>query len=195
MVTVRVTLDQEGNVTSSEVEAGRPPLTGYAMTAAQKWTFIPDYKRETREVLLSFVFAGIRETEERSHVEGSLIEPLTMRLVYVESTVRRLPRDGGEIAEKRCPVHQEVMKVDLVPIHYGYPGIYVGDESSRESRRLSEREAFWEAQQKLFPESNWSVGGGCVVHSEKKTEVYYCRACREAELAWLRHHPDFDRQE
>jgi TonB family protein len=68
-VTVRVAIDQQGKVTSSEVEHSLPLLAGYAETAARQWIFDPDYGSGTREVLLSFVFAGVRQTEEPSYVE------------------------------------------------------------------------------------------------------------------------------
>ena len=194
-VTVRVAIDQRGNVTSSEVETSLLFLTGSAAAAARKWTFTSDYKSEAREALLSFVFAGVQETEEPSHVEALLVEPLTMRVVYMQSTVSRLPRVDGKIAERRCPVHHEVMAVDLVPIGYGLPMGYIVDENPITKRRLSERKAYGKAKTKFFPESHWSARAGCLVRPETKAEVHYCQSCREAELAWLRRHPGFDPDE
>lgn len=189
-VTVRVVIGQDGIVTSSVIEQDFPLFRRYAEAAARQWVFVPDKQSEPREALLSFVFAGVRKAQEPTHLEVSFEDPLTMRIVYVESTVSWLPREGGTIPEQRCPVHGEAMTTDLVPIRYGLPSGYVIDGSLEERRREAAREAYWEAQQKLFPESNWSARAGCLVRRETKAEVYYCPLCRRAEVEWLMSHPE-----
>jgi TonB family protein len=190
-VAVRVAIATTGEVTWSDVEHGMPMgLSDKAEAAARKWTFAPIDGNERREALLSFEFVEREETEAPSHLEASLDDRLTMRLVYwvQVSMVRRLTREDGEIPERRCPVHGDVMAVDVVPIEYGSPSScdVDGDPACRE--RIAWHEAYWEARAKLFPESNLSVRGGCNVQ-EPKAEVYFCQACRDAETAWLEGHP------
>lgn len=76
---------------------------------------VPDKQSEPREALLSFVFAEVRKAQEPTHLEVSLDDPLTMRIVYVQSTVRWLPREEDGIPERRCPAHDEAMITELVP--------------------------------------------------------------------------------
>ena len=189
-VAVRVSIAPTGEVTWSDVEHGLPlGLSDKAEAAARKWTFTPIEGNERREALLSFEFVDIAESEGPAHLEASFEDPLTMRLVYwlQVSTVRQLPRDEGELPERRCPVHGEVMAVDIVPIAYGLGRSCVdSDPTCRE--RIAWHEAYWEARAKLFPESNLSVRAGCNVQ-EPKAEVYFCQACRDAEQAWLDGHP------
>ncbi len=189
-VAVRVAIATTGEVTWSDVEHGLPMgLSDKAEAAARKWTFAPIDGNERREALLSFEFVDREEIEGPSHLEASFDDPLTMRLVYwlQVSTVRRLAREDGEIPERRCPVHGDVMAVDIVPIAYGLPsGCVDSDPSCRE--QIARHEAYWEAHAKLFPESNLSLRDGCNVH-EPNAEVYFCQACRDAERAWLESHP------
>jgi TonB family protein len=191
-VVIRVTLDRDGKVTTSTVEHSLPIVTRCAEAAARKWIFVPSDREDAREALLSFIFTGVfQQTDEPGHMLSSFDDPWTVRLGYARSNIRWLPRVNGRIPEKRCPVHGEVMAVEVVSAEYGLPMMRVGDEdSSEEQRRQAERDAYLEARAKLFPETNRVVRGGCIVH-ELKQEMYYCRSCREAELAWLAKHPGF----
>lgn len=117
-VTVRVAIGRDGIVTSSVIEQGFPLFSGYAEAAAQQWVFVPDKQGEPREALLSFVFAGVRKAQEPTHLEVSFDDPLTMRIVYVKSTVSWLPREQDGIPKRRCPTHDEAMITELVPIRY-----------------------------------------------------------------------------
>jgi hypothetical protein len=200
-VFIRVTIDQQGRVTSSAVERKAPFATECSEAAAKQWRFAPSRRDETREALLKFFFLGEAQatTDEPSHVIASFDDPWTLRLGYAESTVQWLPRENGGIPEKRCPVHGEVMAVEVVAAQYGLPLMREVDpenpEGSREEqRKRAEWSAYYEARGKLFPEINRVVRGGCI-SGKPKGEVYYCRACREAEEAWLVSHPGFDPNE
>jgi uncharacterized protein YuzE len=194
-VLIRVTIDQQGKVTSATVEQEQPFTTECSEAAAKNWIFAPSDQDDAREALLSFLFSGEREeTAEPSHVTSSFDDPWTLRIAYAQNTVRLLPRENGRIPEKRCPVHGEVMAVEVVPARYGLPMLYSEDDSPEEKRLQAAREAYWKAHETLFPEVNRFVGGGCIVQ-EPKAEVYYCQACREAEREWLEIHPEWNPDE
>jgi hypothetical protein len=195
-VLIRVTIDKQGKVTSSTFEHEQPFTTQCSEAAAKNWLFAPSAQDDNREALLSFLFTGEREeTDEPSHVISSFDDPWTLRIAYAESTVRRLPRENGAIPEKRCPVHDEVMAVAVVPVWYGMPlGHLVGEESPEELRKQAAERAYWEAKEKFFPETNRHERDGCIVH-ERKAEMYYCQSCREAEREWLESHPEWNPNE
>jgi hypothetical protein len=88
------------------------------------------------------------------------------------------------------------MKVEIVAASYGLPIMREVDPenpdgSPEEQRWQAEARAYFEAREKLFPEINRVVPGGCIV-GKPKVEVYYCPVCRDAEEAWLASHPGFD---
>jgi hypothetical protein len=196
-VRIRVAIGREGRVTSTAFEHRQPMTDKCSQAAAEKWLFAPSDRDEAREALLSFLFVGEHEeTDEPSHPISTFDDPWTMRLAYAESRVRWLPREDGEIPEKRCPVHGEVMKVEIVAASYGLPIMREVDPenpdgSPEEQRWQAEARAYFEAREKLFPEINRVVHGGCIV-GKPKEEVYYCPVCRDAEEAWLASHPGFD---
>ena len=67
----------------------------------------------------------------------------------------------------RCEVHHgERLRLDLVPIHYGFVTFIPGRNSEDERKR--------------FPNAWPWAGGGCVAGPQKFTEVAYCRECRVA---------------
>jgi TonB family protein len=197
-VTIRVTIDPAGKVTSTAVEQGLPMgLSQHAEAAARNWIFKPSDpsdpsdRRDAREAVLSFVFAEAVYSEAPDHVEASFDDPLTVRLVYSMSTVAWLPRVNGEIPEKRCPIHDQIMAVELVPVRpEGCRVVGAVAEETPELRRWrEEHEAYADAREKLFPEVNhWAKGS---VGASGKAEVYYCQLCRDIESLWLARHPGF----
>jgi len=198
LVLIRVTIDQQGKVTSTTFEHEQPFTKECSETAAEKWLFAPSDRAETREAHLSFIFTGeTKGTDEASQALSTFDDPWTLRIAYRELEIlqprqlRQLPRENGEIPEKRCPVHDEVMAVEVVPVRYGLPMLYSEDDSPEEKRLQAAWDAYWKAHETLFPEVNRFIGGGCIVQ-EPKAEVYYCQSCREAERAWLEIHPDVD---
>jgi TonB family protein len=195
-VLIRVTIDQQGKVTSATVEHEQPATTECSEAAAKNWIFAPSDQGGAREALLSFLFTGkLEETDEPSHVVSSFDDPWTLRIGYARNTVRRLPRENGRIPEERCPVHGEVMAVEVVRVWYGLPQMYtVGEESPEELRKHAAETAYLEAKEMFFPKTNRHDGGGCFVR-EPKAEVYYCQSCREAEREWLESHPGWNPNE
>lgn len=74
----------------------------------------------------------------------------------------------------RCVVHGTVLKQGRVPVVYG---LHYRDKDEIAARP------------RLFPNSNKSVGGGCVVGRHGASQVVlYCDLCRTAETAWWRAH-------
>jgi hypothetical protein len=71
--------------------------------------------------------------------------------------------------EPKCEIHDYILLRANVPIHYGL--ISIDDE-------------FIEAREKLFPNANTSVMGGCVLEDESEMELLICEKCREAETKW-----------
>lgn len=81
------------------------------------------------------------------------------------------PPLDGTLAEQytKCEVHNEWMKVDTVPIHYGYPII---------------NEEYNKASSTLFPNVRLYTLGGCVTGGSENQMVLYCPSCRAAEKKW-----------
>ncbi len=70
---------------------------------------------------------------------------------------------------KKCEIHDDILKPADVPIHYGL---------------LSIDDKFVEARERLFPNANSFVMGGCVFQDENEMELLICEKCREAENDW-----------
>jgi len=70
-----------------------------------------------------------------------------------------------------CQIHEVVLKKDLVPIHYGLPGIPCG---------------YLEARSNRFPHANDHDPGGCslTTFSPRSAVVLYCLACRREKTSW-----------
>jgi hypothetical protein len=67
----------------------------------------------------------------------------------------------------RCEVHHEQrLRLDLVPIHFGIATFIPGRNGPDELER--------------YPNAWPWVGGGCVIGPQKFAEVAYCRRCRIA---------------
>jgi hypothetical protein len=189
---VRVRIDPAGEVLSSMLEKDLPLGLGQAAAeAARHFKFSPSREGETRESLLAFVFDQQEAPPgEQDHVEESWDGPLTLRVVYLSSTVIWLPRENGEIPEKLCPLHATPMSVEQVVVYPLGCGMYVvAPEAQRRAAEWETYEtALAAAQKDLFPQSNRFI---TEVYAEKiRAEVYYCQACRDAEKAWREGHPE-----
>lgn len=74
-----------------------------------------------------------------------------------------------------CPRHGQLLKCGVAPIIYGYV--------VPSAKYLSDR-------RDLFPLAKSVVLGGCCIGRSKESNVRYCSACREAEVAWGAANPD-----
>ena len=116
---------------------------------------------------------------------------LSAQTLYFDEFVMRISVEGGKnsefnialklhictdpvkrlsVEEKRtsrnCQVHQERLRLGVVPIEYGLVLRSDGEASGS------------------FPNSNLVYYGGCVVDCYEKAEVLFCQSCRKAELKW-----------
>jgi hypothetical protein len=193
-ITARVEVRVQPDGSVSEANAlGRPPfVTALSEKAACQWRFSPSPENSERSYVLRFVYAGVSTTDEPSHWEVTREDDLSLRVRYLQTTVRRLERDEhGQVADERCPRHRVPMDIGMVPIAYGLPRSY--SSTSAESRNASR---VWRARRRLFPEANlWAGGGGCTVQPEKTAEVHFCAICRRERAEWFRSHPGFEQYE
>jgi hypothetical protein len=73
--------------------------------------------------------------------------------------------------ESACPVHQQLLQVELVPIVYGL---------------IRHPLEYYRACKELFPLANAVIEGGCIVGSDKFQARPYCEGCRKALARWAR---------
>ncbi len=80
-----------------------------------------------------------------------------------------------------CAVHDVRLRVDTVPITYGYTLL----------------EAQWASDiaTTTFPNSETHIDGGCTLDHESPrwARVWYCPACRRAEKTYTKSNPDFEK--
>ena len=127
--------------------------------------------------------------------EDGLSEPILAALAVFR---RNLPREYGKLFDflkvpklaslpeseakqyAKCMVHNEWMRIDDVPISYGFP---------------APRESYWKAAREFFPHTARSLAGGCVVSpgSPKSAKVLYCETCRTLEKKWLQENEQVQR--
>jgi len=81
---------------------------------------------------------------------------------------------AAETEQARCKVHHALLQKDKVRMTYGL---------------LVHTKEEWEAREKLFPNANREVNGGCLLSDIKEVEVLYCPKCREAEDKWIKARP------
>ena len=191
-VTLGLTVAPDGTIRDIEILSGYPLLSNTTQEAVREWRFDSDTSTEPRYVRLNVDFGEVSESEDE--MEGARIRydgSDTITVTYVLSTIRRLPRVNGEIPARSCPVHDELMHVEILPIRYGLSVVisYIDPDEQVKWERL--QEAFARAQEKTFPEANRSVLGGCLIQVEKRSEVYYCETCRANEARWFEEHPDY----
>lgn len=112
-------------------------------------------------------------------VVASAVFTLSVRQTYIQNVLNleavETTTDSTDVPfnvePQICAVHDAAMRHDRVPIHYGLPYIPM---------------RYFENRERLFPNSNQSIMGGCQIGQQTHAEVYYCSPCREAEMAWRR---------
>jgi hypothetical protein len=194
---VEVRVAPDGTVATARALARRPPfVAALAEDASCKWRFSPDWSVAARSYVLTFIFAGVAKTDQPSQWAVTRHDPLTVRVQYLQSTIRRLNRDEqGNVALRVCPLHRLPMKVGLVPIAYGLPRSYSSDDPS-DRAALRNARMVWRAKRRLFPEANlWAGGGGCIVQPEEVAETHFCSECRRVRSEWFSRHSGFEQYE
>jgi TonB family protein len=196
-VEVEVDIDSKGDVVLAKAIEGHPLLRRSAEDAAKLWRFNPASDVASRAANLTFAFDVQAEESTDTRDDAVYVPPYRIELTRKIATIAPLARLDGRIPEERCPLHDEAMQLDTVPIIYGLPpatskyakvdvisffrGVWDG---------LTHRETYEEASLKKFPNSNMTIGGGCIVGDERKAEVLYCPKCRAVEMNWRKSHPD-----
>jgi len=103
------------------------------------------------------------EAEEKSKKEEEQYE---IRQIQIRSLY-----ENQKPSNAKCPIHGETLLPDKVPIQYGL--ILPTDE-------------YMGALENIFPNSNQSIYGGCMVEKREFGYVLFCSSCREAENRWKR---------
>jgi TonB family protein len=179
-VVLEVAIDADGKVTSVSAITGHPILYNASKGAALGWRFeAAPGGANNRQVRLTFEFNADRIGCNQVSVVG----PYHLRISPEppSDTVSYVP-DNAEAMH--CKVHRTKLLRDKVGISYGLIGFQKG---------------YWKAEQKLFPEANSTVYGGCLVEaitcenkeiqlSPQYAEVLYCPVCRKAQAEWSRQH-------
>ncbi|MFL6229055.1 MAG: energy transducer TonB [Pyrinomonadaceae bacterium] len=191
---VEVEIDETGAVSAARMTSGHPLLRRASEEAARRWRFAPSPAGTgLRRATLVFDFMPPDEVACEGHADeppAQYVSPTHVEIRYLyhphpaADTVERLP---GNLPRKYCRVHGELLRKDEVEIRYGLLGFAPGYEK---------------AEEKLFPNANFFVGGGCVIETEvdpctgeerqsspQRAEVLYCPKCRLAESLWHRKHP------
>jgi TonB family protein len=170
-VEVDLTVDLDGKVQSTRLVNGHPLLAGASEKAASSWRFERTQDtRTTRVVRVWLAYKLVQTDTEGEETISSLFPPNRIEIAKrLPGVISYLPSRLGESKDFTCKVHRETMSEDTVPIVYGLTD--------------SESAAF-KARERLFPNANLSVSGGCVVESPRFAKVLYCPKCRSAAVDW-----------
>jgi TonB family protein len=199
-VIVSVSVNAPGDVIAAQVLEGHALLRKAAESAALKWKFNSlSQSTNTRVGQIIFSFKLALEEAVGVNDDVTFTPPGRLEITHKIPTIR--PIQGtirpiqGRILGETCPLHGRRMQLGLANILYGLPEAEIGYpndlahiwQNIRE--KIRRRNSYYEAARKYFPESNFWVGGGCMVGVEKKAETLYCQSCRNAELRWRKKHP------
>lgn len=188
LVSIQATLSPDGTVTSAIVLDGQAMLAHGAAESTRKWLFESAPSQAERTIRLQFDFVGPQPTEGADRVDTSYESPGLFRLVYFQSTIRRIARVDGEIPIRYCDVHAQPTHIDVLPIRYGLSWHYTSDGTRGAKRHVARQEKYRQAHEVLFPNANVYARGGCNVQFEDRAETYYCPQCRSARNIWIAHH-------
>jgi TonB family protein len=170
-VEVDLTVDLDGKVQSTRLVNGHPLLAGASEKAATLWRFERTQDtRTTRIVRVWLVYKLVQTDTEGEETISSFLPPNRIEIAKrLPGVVSYLPSRLGESKDFTCRIHRETMREDTVPIIYGLTN--------------SDSAAF-KARERLFPNANLSVSGGCLVESARFAKVLYCAKCRSAAADW-----------
>jgi TonB family protein len=174
-IEVDLTVDPDGKVQSTRLVNGHPLLAGASEKAASLWRFEPTQDaRITRTVRVWLVYKLVQTETEGEETISSFFPPNRIEIAKrLPGVVSYLPSRLGESKDFTCKVHRETMREDTVPIIYG---LITSDGAASRAR------------DRLFPDANLSVSGGCLVESARFAKVLYCAKCRSAAADWKRRH-------
>jgi len=170
-VEVDVTVDLDGKVQSTRLLNGHPLLAAASEKAASSWRFDrAQDSRTTRMVRVWLVYKLVQTDTEGEETISSFFPPNRIEIAKrLPGVVSYLPSRLGESKDFTCRIHRETMREDIVPIVYGL---------------MNSDGAASKARERLFPNANLSVSGGCLVESARFAKVLYCAKCRSAAADW-----------
>jgi len=177
-VVVDVTIDPEGSAISARAIEGHPILQRTTEEAVMQWRFARAME-PARTIRLTFIYPEISYGGSPSiTVRPYRIELKVALPEYLKppQTISQIPADWRRGTD-RCGIHGVVLKKGRVEILYGLLGF---------------RKGYHDAQEKLFPNGNTEVYGGCVIMTDAVTgertpkfaDVLYCVKCRLAQKKW-----------
>jgi TonB family protein len=192
-VIVSVGVNAQGDVITAQVLEGHVLLRKVAESAALKWKFNSlSEKSGTRSGNITISFKFNHEEAVVAKDDFTFTPPDRLEIIHKIPTITPIQ---GWIFGETCPLHGDGMRLGLANILYGLPEAEIGYPNDlahlwqKIRQKIRRRFSYHEAARKYFPESNFWVGGGCVVGVEKKAETLYCQSCRNAELNWRKKHP------
>jgi TonB family protein len=169
-VEVDLTVDFDGKVQSTRLLNGHPLLAGASEEAASLWRFERTQETGARVVRVWLVYKLVQTETESEETISSFFPPNRIEIAKrLPGVVSYLPSRLGESKDFTCKVHRETMGEDTVPIIYGL---------------MNSNGAAFKARERLFPNANLSVPGGCLVESARFAKVLYCAKCRSAAVDW-----------
>ena len=152
------------------------------------WQFKPSNQTEMRTFTFDILVNGRRQASEVRGVRTSFQPPRTFITETIVPTVLLMDRVNGQPPKAACKKHRVPMDIELVPIHYGLPTFT--PVSQRKSPAERNRKKYDRQMRRHFPNAPTSVGGLCIVGSEKKAEVFVCPVCRKNRLHFIEMHPE-----
>jgi hypothetical protein len=186
-VKVAITVDPAGDVRSAEVSSGPLPLWEISREAALKWKFVKTpQSNDLRAFSITFLFGsgriktveeGEMEVERRASSSFPSEFKAEIRLDWIIPKLLLLHRENGMVPVKTCELHNDVMKLDVVP---------AGND-----RSVFEEDSFdadYSDAEFLFPNANEFFYKDNLYYEVKKAEVLYCRTCRLKREQWIREH-------
>jgi hypothetical protein len=196
-VQILAALDKDGNVISVDGMSGHFLLRQVSKEAALKWVFEKSSMLEIpRSLTIAFYFnEGTVQVVEKSEKAFEEIAKATspnytraeLHLTTLVPKLLILPREKGKIKSERCPLHDEEMEVEILPILRDGEQItmsYVDETEAEDASDDQEEETYDEASKKYFPNANSFYYGNEMNSATENIEVHYCKTCRLKEKEW-----------
>ena len=181
-VKVQAVIDKDGKVASAKADNQKTVLKIVAEKMVLDLHFDPTTTSRTVDIIVNFSEGNwntIEEGEKELSYDFRTQFSMPSRIdVFFDTYVPKrllLLRKNGAIEERYCERHQNLMKVEVLPINYGL----------KEWNDKSFGENYEKAESKLFPNANVEIGGGCVDNGVKEQETYFCEICRMKRKEWL----------
>lgn len=187
--TVLVAPAPDGSVERARAQAANRTLAEELERIVAGWRFAPEVVAHREPVEVRFELKGVRKTDDEPaglflHYES----PRRVVVRKIDPITERLDRSDPEVAKASCAVHRVPMRIVVVPIRYG---LQLRKDPRWWNYAARQRNRFWRAVERLFPNADLPVSGGCMVGPEDFAEKLVCPACEVAKKRWLAAHAGF----